>query len=110
MKFVDIINSKMFLNGLMEIVAKKDRAITLKLDNREVVDVDIFFDTKCIQIVLMVEKDEYNEKFRFKLIGNELHMETHPSKTDELQLKAFKWCLQYANDYECSFNQFIGAY
>lgn len=43
MKFVDIINSKMFLNGLMEIVAKKDRAITLKLDNREVIDVDIFF-------------------------------------------------------------------
>lgn len=110
MRFVDIVNSKMFLNGLMEIVAKKDRAITLKLDDREVVDVDIFFDTKCIQIVLMVEKDEYNEKFRFQLIGNELHMETHPSKTDELQLKAFKWCLQYADDYERSYEQFISAY
>lgn len=34
MKFIDIINSKMFLNGLMEIVAKKDRAITLKLDDQ----------------------------------------------------------------------------
>ena len=34
MKFIDIINSKMFLNCLMEIVAKKDRAITLKLDDR----------------------------------------------------------------------------
>lgn len=36
----------MFLNGLMEIVAKKDRAITLKLDDREVIDVNIFFDTR----------------------------------------------------------------
>lgn len=48
MKFVDIVNSKMFLNGLMEIVAKKDRAVTLKLDDRKIVNVDIFFDTKCI--------------------------------------------------------------
>ena len=55
----------------------------------------------------MVEKDEYNEKFRFQLIGNELHMETHPSKTDELQLKAFKWYLQYANDYECSWSLLV---
>lgn len=111
MKFVEpVVNSKMLLNSIMEIARREKRAENLKVNERKIVDADLFFDTDCIEICINLEDGKYSELFRLQLRGGELTMEVNSKKETVLQLDVFNFVIKNASDYEYAFNSFVGAY
>lgn len=111
MKFVETVsNNKMFLNSIMEIARREKRAENLKILDRKIIGADLFFDKECIEITIELEDGKYSECFRFQLKGEELIMETYPTKDINSQLEVFQFIIKNASDYEYAFNALVGAY